>query len=190
MSRAASVCVGLLCVLLLATVIVLCVQLNTNKNLMQERDKLLLMNMNLTKEREILGHLIQENSEQWKHLHEMDEWIYYHSSLYYISSEMKSWSESRKYCTERGADLLIINNINKQKFVTKVTGGNNIWIGLTDSADEGTWKWVNGSTLTSGFWKSGQPNGQRIENCAVSYLTGWFDYSCNNAYKWICEKSL
>ncbi|XP_051572202.1 C-type lectin domain family 10 member A-like [Myxocyprinus asiaticus] len=79
-------------------------------------------------------------------------WIYYQFSLYYISSEEKSWSEGRRYCTERGADLLIINNKEEQMsvFVYKVSGGNNVWIGLTDSDKEGTWKWVSGSTLTSG----------------------------------------
>ncbi len=39
-----------------------------------------------------------------------DGWLYYKCSFYYISSEKKSWTESRRYCTERGADLIIINN--------------------------------------------------------------------------------
>jgi len=41
-----------------------------------------------------------------------DGWIYYQSSLYFISSvnEKKNWTESRRYCRERGADLIIINN--------------------------------------------------------------------------------
>jgi len=43
-----------------------------------------------------------------------DGWIYYKSSLYFISSETKSWTESRRYCTERGADLIIINNRDEQ----------------------------------------------------------------------------
>jgi len=31
-----------------------------------------------------------------------------------MSSEKKSWTESRRYCRERGADLIIINNKEKQ----------------------------------------------------------------------------
>ncbi len=43
-----------------------------------------------------------------------DGWIYYQSNLYFISTEKKSWTESRRHCTERGADLTIINNREEQ----------------------------------------------------------------------------
>ncbi|XP_051540911.1 CD209 antigen-like [Myxocyprinus asiaticus] len=228
-SRAATVCLGLLCVLLMVAVIVLCVQLNTNihqcqiksKNLTEERDQLLttinylksekdqlefkIQNMTKEKKDQSSEHLNQDKEDMWKHLHEMkDGWIYYQFSVYYISSEMKSWSESRRYCTERGADLMIINNtgtnddiivlllynVSFQDFVINISGGNQVWIGLTDSDEEGTWKWVNGSTLTSGFWRNGEPNGYVKENCALIQSSRWHDYPCNNAYKWICEKSI
>jgi len=42
------------------------------------------------------------------------ELIYYKSSLYFLSSEKKNWTESRRYCIERGADLIIINNREEQ----------------------------------------------------------------------------
>ncbi|XP_051540892.1 C-type lectin domain family 4 member M-like isoform X2 [Myxocyprinus asiaticus] len=200
--RAATVCLGVLCVLLLTAVIVLCVQLfrktrqdqfNTkNKNifeereqlltnntkLTEERDQLLNNNTNLTKERDGLtneNHDLTKQSEQFnqeknelqKTLREMDGWIYYQFSFYYISSEIKSWNESRRYCIEKGADLMIINNTKKQDFLKENSGKENVWIGLTDSEKEGTWKWVNGKTLNSGFWRFGQPDGQRTENCAL-----------------------
>uniref|UniRef100_A0A8C1GVC6 C-type lectin domain-containing protein n=1 Tax=Cyprinus carpio TaxID=7962 RepID=A0A8C1GVC6_CYPCA len=37
-------------------------------------------------------------------------WKCYQSSLYYVSSQKKNWTESRKDCKDRGADLIIINN--------------------------------------------------------------------------------
>jgi len=43
-----------------------------------------------------------------------DEWIYSHSSFYYFSTEKKSWNESRIFCMEKGADLIIINNREEQ----------------------------------------------------------------------------
>ncbi|KTG35454.1 hypothetical protein cypCar_00006785 [Cyprinus carpio] len=80
-----------------------------------------------------------------------DGWIYYQSSFYFISPDGKNWTESRRYCTERGADLLIVNNNEEQDFVKNISGKNVVWIGLTDSDVEGRWKWVNGSTLTYGW---------------------------------------
>ncbi|ROI89214.1 CD209 antigen-like protein D [Anabarilius grahami] len=114
----------------------------------------------------------------------------YQSSLYFISSEEKNWAESRRFCTERGADLIIINNNKENEFVKKISGGAGVWIGLTVSDVEGRWKWVDGSTLTSRFWATGEPNGSKKENCAVFYSSGWYDYPCNDAFKCICEKNI
>uniref|UniRef100_A0A673MJC6 C-type lectin domain-containing protein n=1 Tax=Sinocyclocheilus rhinocerous TaxID=307959 RepID=A0A673MJC6_9TELE len=113
----------------------------------------------------------------------------YQSSLYFISSETKSWTESRRYCTERGADLIIINNREEQDFVKNISGVAKVWIGLTDIDVEGRWKWVDGSTLTSGFWEPGQPN-TKEEDCALTHSPGWADFPCGYTYKWICEKSV
>uniref|UniRef100_A0A672QT26 C-type lectin domain-containing protein n=1 Tax=Sinocyclocheilus grahami TaxID=75366 RepID=A0A672QT26_SINGR len=44
----------------------------------------------------------------------IDGWKCNQSSCYYISSEKKSWTESKRYCMERGADLIIINNREEQ----------------------------------------------------------------------------
>ncbi|XP_067249324.1 asialoglycoprotein receptor 1-like [Chanodichthys erythropterus] len=228
-SRAAAVCLVLLCVLLLTAVIVLCVtftldsrqlisknenltterdQLLTNiTNLTQERDGLKIKTKNLTNERDQLlnkntalknktdelikerDQINQERNELRKMLNEMGGYIY-QSSFYFISSEERDWAESRRYCTERGADLIIINNREEQEFVKKISGGTGVWIGLTDSDVEGRWKWVDGTNMTSGFWESGEPKGQRAENCALLFSSGWHDYPCNSAFKSICEKNI
>uniref|UniRef100_A0A671P643 C-type lectin domain-containing protein n=1 Tax=Sinocyclocheilus anshuiensis TaxID=1608454 RepID=A0A671P643_9TELE len=193
-SRAAAVCLVLLCVLLLTAVLVLCVHIHTkNTNYTEEthQDGLLIKNDNLTKQREQFN---QERNELVKSLHETaellftDGWLYYTFSLYFISYERKSWTESRKFCTEKGADLIIINSREEQDFVRKIFGQEKVWICLTDSNVEGIWKWVDGSRLTSEFWASGEPNGHRKENCVMSYASGWADVLCNYEFRWICEK--
>ncbi|XP_067299154.1 hepatic lectin-like [Pseudorasbora parva] len=175
-SRAARVCLVLLCVLLLTAVIVLCVHIHTKStNYTEETHRLLTKITNLTKERDEL----------------LNGWVYYKSSLYFFSSEKKSWTDSRRYCTERRADLIIINNREEQGFVRNISA-DVFWIGLTDGDVEGRWEWVDGSTLTSGFWLSGEPNSYRgtDEDCAVIYGPGGADYPCNHTIQWICEKVL
>uniref|UniRef100_A0A8C2BUQ6 C-type lectin domain-containing protein n=1 Tax=Cyprinus carpio TaxID=7962 RepID=A0A8C2BUQ6_CYPCA len=120
----------------------------------------------------------------------IDGWTYYQSSLYFISSEMKSWNESRRYCRERAADLIIINNTEEQDFVKNISGDSKVWIGLTDIEVEGSWKWVDGSNMTlPGLWASKEPNGKE-EDCALNYSPGLADFPCDYTSKWICEKNI
>ncbi|XP_056591962.1 C-type lectin domain family 4 member M-like isoform X2 [Triplophysa dalaica] len=117
-------------------------------------------------------------------------WIYYESSLYFFSSEKNNWTESRRYCTQRGADLFIINNIEEQYFVgnTSDSSTQHIWIGLYKVAD--TWKWVDNSTMTSERWGDKEPNGGNNANCVETSGSFWNDHDCSTNLKWICEKKI
>ncbi|XP_073685354.1 uncharacterized protein [Garra rufa] len=207
--RAAAVCLVLLCVLLLTAVIVLCVHIHTNYT--EDRDELLTKITNLTEERKQLlitiedfktekGQLEIQNQKLTNEKKDLELLIlkrmltggrtYNTPSIYIISSEKKSWSDSRQYCKNRGADLIIINNREEQDLVKKMSIGNYVWIGLTDIDEEGKWKWVDSSTPTSRFWRYGEPNGHRGENCVVSYASEWSDYPCRDSFHSICEKSI
>ncbi|RXN20655.1 C-type lectin domain family member A-like protein [Labeo rohita] len=109
--------------------------ISKNAKLTNEKDQLLLKNTNLTNERDQLRNELQI----------CVEWTSYQSSFYYMSKEMKNWTESRRYCTERGADLIIINNREEQDFVLNMTANAAFYIGLTDVGVEGTWQWVDGT---------------------------------------------
>uniref|UniRef100_A0A673W5X8 C-type lectin domain-containing protein n=1 Tax=Salmo trutta TaxID=8032 RepID=A0A673W5X8_SALTR len=121
-------------------------------------------------------------------------WRLFGSSCYFLSTQMKTWEESRLDCLNRGADLMIINNKEEQEYLC---GLNKIvWIGLTNSVTGGTWKWVDGTPLTTPrYWRSGGPYGGGVENCVVlpywsSGYREWWDYQCSYPQFWICEKGL
>ncbi|KAK7891338.1 hypothetical protein WMY93_023301 [Mugilogobius chulae] len=76
------------------------------------------------------------------------DWVYFNGSMYLKSNKKQNWQESRKYCQQRGADLIIINNVQEQLFATG-TFGKLIWIGLSDLEQEGVWRWVDGSLLNT-----------------------------------------
>ncbi|XP_071017840.1 uncharacterized protein [Oncorhynchus clarkii lewisi] len=116
-------------------------------------------------------------------------------SCYYTSTVIKTWEESRKDCNERGAQLVIINSREEQTFINGLYGpGNETWIGLTNVDTEGTWKWVDGTPLTTAYWKTGKPSSSlgADQDCVafIHHSSGpgeWNDEECHKSNNWICE---
>ncbi|KAM9398918.1 uncharacterized protein ACWYII_031339 [Salvelinus alpinus] len=258
-SGVAAVCLGLLCVLLLAGIIGLSVyyrvighhnsterdQLQTSYNtLTKKRDQLQTSYNNLTKERYQLqtsyntltkerdqlqtsyNNLTKERYQLQTSYNTLNKerdqlqtervflsgrlsnlkqscpevWQKFESSWYFLSTETKTWKQSRKDCLERGADLVIINSDKEQEFLFNLN--NAVWIGLTDSVTEGFWRWVDGTPLnTTRYWSPHQPDrgGGKPEygeeDCVQIHkdwtrLQSWNDMSCDNKLNWICEKVL
>ncbi|XP_051240100.1 CD209 antigen-like protein E [Dicentrarchus labrax] len=144
---------------------------------------------NVTKERDELKRKLAIFAE-YSH----QGWMYFNDSFYYISSQKKSWQDSRSDCLQRGADLMIINNKEEQEFTRHFQ--RLVWIGLTDRETEGKWKWVDGTPLTTSYWATNEPNSYkgRDEDCGeIKYYddeNSWNDQSCESQNIWICEKTI
>ncbi|XP_036439380.1 CD209 antigen-like protein E [Colossoma macropomum] len=193
--RLAVLCLGVMCILQAALNIALRLYLadleqticnNQTKesytSLTTERDQ-------LQKERDKLQRKLSELEKT-----KQQDWTFFNTSMYFISIGGKIWSKSRQDCRERGADLVTINSREEQDFIEKLRQGQTAWIGLTDSEKEGTWKWVDGSALTTKFWGHDEPNSAAgDEDCVVTGykpnpVNNWADFPCNDWFVWICEK--
>ncbi len=101
-----------------------------------------------------------------------------------------SWDSARAHCQSIGGDLVSINNAGEQTAVYEGlvgTGRHDVWIGLSDSAAEGTFKWVDGTTPSYTNWYTGNPDdGYFNEDCVeMNYKnhpqTGkWNDFRCSD----------
>nr|XP_040056833.1 C-type lectin domain family 4 member E-like [Gasterosteus aculeatus aculeatus] len=128
-------------------------------------------------------------------------WTMFRCSCYLLSTRDDSWENGRKDCGDQGADLVIIDSLEEQKFLSNFTTSRS-WIGLSDKDIEGTWKWIDGTPLTAAYWYRDanivEPNNEgggsiEGEDCAdiepkPNPQYSWNDLSCNTALRWICEK--
>ncbi|XP_060720548.1 C-type lectin domain family 4 member E-like isoform X3 [Tachysurus vachellii] len=122
-------------------------------------------------------------------------WSYFNSSIYYFSTGMENWADSRQDCKNRGADLVIINSTEEEEFISLHLDIRHAWIGLSDRETEGVWKWVDGTNLTTGFWIAGEPNNLYGDEDCVEILGAlkikiWNDAQCSTKFYWTCEKNV
>ncbi|KAK2840178.1 hypothetical protein Q5P01_013918 [Channa striata] len=150
-----------------------------------ERDQLNARLIEMTKDRDRLESLTRKSCPAG--------WTMFGWSCYILSSRSGAWTNARRDCKTKGADLLVINSVEEQKFLS---GFSNVdtWIGLSDSSEEGKWKWVDGTLLSLMYWNEGEPNniGMGGEDCGeMAADTGhkWNDLHCDQSLRWICEKS-
>ncbi|XP_022054848.2 struthiocalcin-1-like [Acanthochromis polyacanthus] len=85
------------------------------------------------------------------------DWILFQEKcyLFYEEDPWKTWEESRKYCRSKTADLVVINGLQEQEFISNHTNSyyddsHGYWIGLYEK--NGTWVWVDGRNDTLRFW--------------------------------------
>ncbi|KAL7382277.1 hypothetical protein ABVT39_019905 [Epinephelus coioides] len=178
--RVAAYCLGVLCLLMMTGIILSSILFTLEKDELQSRYDQLSNNY---------SQLQKQISRKWC----PDGWSRFGCSCYFKSKETKTWRQSRDDCQQRGADLVIINNKEEQKFVTELNVRGESWIGL-QYAWTNTWKykwqWVDGSPLTETFWAPGLPTsdtGWKAATCCSDQ--GQWTHRRDHEYKnWICEK--
>lgn len=97
-----------------------------------------------------------------------------------------------------GGNLVRVDDMTENDFLfSKITADS--WLGGSDVAVEGAWRWPNnaqfwsgaaaGSALLYAHWNTGEPNDSGGQDCAVIWdSTGrWDDLGCATARPYICE---
>ncbi|KAI4888338.1 hypothetical protein NFI96_001592 [Prochilodus magdalenae] len=150
---------------------------------------------------------------QYKPICEMDDstavhcspcpegWTHVEGKCYSFSDNKMDWKNSTAACLSMGSRLPVHLTDQQHAHLEKVAhdmGGldYHYWIGLTDSEEEGVWKWVDNTLVNKTYWneKAKEPNndmsgGDQGEDCAVlePHSKSWFDVPCDFQYKRICE---
>ncbi|XP_039356082.1 C-type lectin domain family 4 member D-like isoform X1 [Mauremys reevesii] len=128
-------------------------------------------------------------------------WKRFQSSCYYRSLDIMNWGDSETNCTGMGSHLVVINTGTEQDFIFDWTkriftsiSDRSYYIGLTDQAQEGQWRWVDQTPYneTAAFWRQNEPSNGNMENCAVMHIEtkanrNWNDIPCSTKVHRICE---
>lgn len=125
------------------------------------------------------------------------EWLNYRDKCYFFSKDLHSFNDAKRTCESTSASLLIINDMEEQKWLQKqIFGKGYFWMGLTDREEENTWRWLDGTEPTFTKWKAGQPDNwghghETGEDCAGLIHEGlWNDFFCEDLISLICEKEI
>ncbi|XP_008106857.2 collectin-12 [Anolis carolinensis] len=122
-------------------------------------------------------------------------WNNFSGNCYYFSTERAIFEDARLFCEEKASHLVFINNETEQEWLKKqVVAKGSFWIGLTDSAKENEWRWLDGTLPEYVNWSAGQPDNWKHghgpgEDCAGLIHAGlWNDFYCEDVNSFICEQ--
>ena len=103
-----------------------------------------------------------------------------------LQTSQSSWQSSQDAATANGANLVSIRCPEQNDRLADLTS-DPAWIGISDSASEGDWVFLDGGSVTYSNWGAGQPNNSNgDENCMdFNYpSTGfWNDSPCTETRK-------
>ncbi|XP_030197813.1 C-type lectin domain family 6 member A-like isoform X1 [Gadus morhua] len=121
-------------------------------------------------------------------------WTKFGCKCYRLSGQWGSWNKSRELCVSLGADLVVVDSKEEMDFISRYDG--EPWLGATDEASEGMWRWVDGTVLSADnpSWSGGKPDGGREKNSLRKVWgqlnTKWTDESCEDNSQGFCEYNL
>lgn len=93
----------------------------------------------------------------------------------YKRTHSQTIKEAIAQATAEGAYLVAINDEAEEKWLSRVFGNRQFWIGLSDVEEEGKWQWHSGESVDYTRWGTYEPEGGNTD--AKDYvMTGLFDW--------------
>ncbi|XP_067883530.1 low affinity immunoglobulin epsilon Fc receptor-like isoform X2 [Heterodontus francisci] len=116
-------------------------------------------------------------------------WMASNKTCYYFSTNQTDWFNANNSCSMSHATLAIVKTQGEQDFIAEYDMKKR-WIGLTDLEVVNDFRWVNGETLETEFWDTGEPNNFGQERCVTKGsrfdAQKWNNDICSTHHYWIC----
>lgn len=103
----------------------------------------------------------------------------YKGHTYYVYKNTVTWKKAKALCEAKGGHLATITSSGENNFVKNLVNAKDVdaWLGATDEAKEGTWKWVTGEKWSFKNWNYSQPDNDYGNE---HYLAVWVDENWND----------
>jgi collectin sub-family protein 12 len=122
-------------------------------------------------------------------------------SCYQVFGELAAWNVAVQRCSEWGGHLASVESIEEDTFLdawpaqlgVPFANGSGIWLGGTDAAVEGDFRWLDESPLSFEGWAPNQPDNGAGIDCIEKRNDGtalWYDRRCSDVMPFICERPL
>ncbi|MCM1044212.1 MAG: leucine-rich repeat protein [Candidatus Gastranaerophilales bacterium] len=110
-----------------------------------------------------------------------DDAFRWNGSSYYLYNDFETWEEAESYCESVGGHLAIIDSYEENMAVysyLREQGYSEAFFGASDAAEEGKWRWVDGSSMSYTNWNRGEPNNNRDQDSAgENYIMFYSGYA-------------
>ncbi|XP_030003592.1 snaclec coagulation factor IX/factor X-binding protein subunit B-like [Sphaeramia orbicularis] len=117
-------------------------------------------------------------------------WKRYQCKCYKLSTENKTWDDSRADCQRTGADLVAIKSRKEEDFVSRLSEHEDVWIGLevTPSSLDPKWIWVDGTPVEYKNFPQSPKVIPGSKNYFYKEKNGHWKSVTDGTKWWICEK--
>ncbi|MEO0779205.1 MAG: lectin-like protein, partial [Bacteroidota bacterium] len=111
----------------------------------------------------------------------------FNNSRYFYASTSISWGTAQDRAEAIGGHLVVINSAEENQYIQNNVN-TRIWIGLSDEAQEGNFRWVNGDPVDYTNWNPGEPNNSNNEDFGELLTNGrWNDLNHSGRRPYIVE---
>ena len=90
-----------------------------------------------------------------------------------MDGSLEPWAEAREKCRENGGDIAMPKTAEDINFIRGTYSSNPkiraIWLGARYQDQEDVWMWVDGKEMDRQMFEYGEPSGNNIKNCLISF---------------------
>lgn len=114
----------------------------------------------------------------------------------HVTSGKMSWANARTFCESRGlrmATARVAENQVDIEDLDLVKDDDSFWLGATDAASQGSFRWVTGELVSNGYtnWQPGEPSNAVGSDCLQIQRANrkWRAMPCTQLQYPLCESN-